>query len=231
MANIEEIRQKIDRLIQDNGLKYRDVSLRIGRTDSYIQQYVKYGFPKRLNELDRLKLANILRVDEAEITDDEIMQTKTADTSSETKRLLSDFVEAGSDASDPLEKIDFLSGTQKDKYSKTSESLFLNRRLLEKMTAVDPHHLKMLRILSDSMDPQVRIGDFVWVDISEKTPRSDGLYLLDSGEIPTVRQVIISPLDGSVEISASNPSYRSYTAENTAKVKTIGRIVYLLKQI
>lgn len=56
MADIEEIRRKIDRLISEKGFNYRDVSLKIGRKDSYIQQYVKYGYPRRLKEIDRMLL-------------------------------------------------------------------------------------------------------------------------------------------------------------------------------
>ena len=73
MANFEEIREKIDKCITENGLTYRDVSLKIGRKDSYIQQYVKYGFPKRLKEVDRKKIAVVLGMDEKELVDDELM--------------------------------------------------------------------------------------------------------------------------------------------------------------
>ena len=73
MANFEEIREKIDKCILKNGLTYRDVSLKIGRKDSYIQQYVKYGFPKRLKEVDRKKIAVVLGMDEKELVDDELM--------------------------------------------------------------------------------------------------------------------------------------------------------------
>lgn len=73
MASFEEIRERIDGYIIKNGLTYRDVSLKIGRKDSYIQQYVKYGFPKRLKEVDRKKIAIVLGVDEKELIDDELM--------------------------------------------------------------------------------------------------------------------------------------------------------------
>ena len=73
MANFEEIREKIDECITKKGFTYRDVSLKIGRKDSYIQQYVKYGFPKRLKEVDRKKIAVVLDMDEKELVDDELM--------------------------------------------------------------------------------------------------------------------------------------------------------------
>ena len=56
MANLDEIRKIVDDYIGKRGYTYRDISLKIGRKDSYIQQYIKYGFPKRLNEVDRKKI-------------------------------------------------------------------------------------------------------------------------------------------------------------------------------
>ena len=69
MENTEEIRKKISRLILDRGLNYAQVSLAIGKNIAYIQQFIKNGSPRRLGEVERRQLAQILRVDEQELTD------------------------------------------------------------------------------------------------------------------------------------------------------------------
>lgn len=69
MESTEEIRKKIARLINERGLNYAGVSLAIGKNIAYIQQFVKNGSPRRLGEVERRKLAQILRVDEQELTD------------------------------------------------------------------------------------------------------------------------------------------------------------------
>lgn len=69
MENIEEVRKKIGRLIVEKGLNYAQVSLAIGKNIAYIQQFLKHGSPRRLGEVERHKLAQILRVDEQELTD------------------------------------------------------------------------------------------------------------------------------------------------------------------
>lgn len=69
MENTEEIRKKIARLISEHGLNYAQVSLAIGKNIAYIQQFIKNGSPRRLGEVERHKLAQILRVDEQELTD------------------------------------------------------------------------------------------------------------------------------------------------------------------
>ena len=47
MADLNGIRKKLEKKILAGGHTFREVSLKIGRKDSYIQQYIKYGFPKR----------------------------------------------------------------------------------------------------------------------------------------------------------------------------------------
>lgn len=69
MENTEEIRKKIARLIVEKGLNYAQVSLAIGKNVAYMQQFIKNGSPRRLGEIERHKLAQILRVDEQELTD------------------------------------------------------------------------------------------------------------------------------------------------------------------
>lgn len=69
MENMEEIRKKISRLIIERGLNYAQVSLAIGKNVAYIQQFIKNGSPRRLGEVERHKLAEILHVDEQELTD------------------------------------------------------------------------------------------------------------------------------------------------------------------
>ena len=66
---MEEVRRKISRLISERGLNYAQVSLQIGKNIAYIQQFIKNGSPRRLGEVERRKLAQILKVDEQELTD------------------------------------------------------------------------------------------------------------------------------------------------------------------
>lgn len=68
-SNPEIIRNKIDKLIIDSGLNYRVISQMMGKSEAYMQQYIKLRSPLRLKEVDRKKLAKILNVPEHELTD------------------------------------------------------------------------------------------------------------------------------------------------------------------
>ena len=68
MDTPEQIRQKIDKIIKEKGLNYRAISVKMGRADSYMQQYIKRGFPSVLKEKERAILSRILGVPEQELT-------------------------------------------------------------------------------------------------------------------------------------------------------------------
>ena len=72
MANDDaflEVRKYLDEAIKDKGFNYRELSLQIGRTDSYLHRFVKYGQPRFLAKEDRERLAVILDVDLEKLTD------------------------------------------------------------------------------------------------------------------------------------------------------------------
>ena len=69
MDDTEEIRKKIARLINERGLNFAKVSLSLGKNIAYIQQFIKNGSPRRLGEVERQKLARLLKVDEQELAD------------------------------------------------------------------------------------------------------------------------------------------------------------------
>lgn len=91
--NTDEIRRKISRLILERGLNYAQVSLRIGKNIAYIQQFIKNGSPRRLGEVERRKLAQILNVDEQELTDLPISSAVTGNASGLNTEVLSLIIE------------------------------------------------------------------------------------------------------------------------------------------
>lgn len=62
-----DVRDLIRRKIKEHELSMKAVSERMGRSHSYIQQFLERGVPAKLPEEDRAKLATILQVPEAEL--------------------------------------------------------------------------------------------------------------------------------------------------------------------
>lgn len=91
--NADDIRKKISRLIAEKGLNYAQVSLKIGKNIAYIQQFIKNGSPRRLGEVERRKLAQILNVDEQELTDLPLSSSSCTPASSLNTEILSTIIE------------------------------------------------------------------------------------------------------------------------------------------
>jgi hypothetical protein len=66
MPTESEIRAKLDRLAKSRGSSLAALSRMIGRNPAYLQQFVQRGTPRRLDEDDRLTLAQFFGVNERE---------------------------------------------------------------------------------------------------------------------------------------------------------------------
>ncbi|RME64099.1 MAG: peptidase S24, partial [Alphaproteobacteria bacterium] len=60
-----DVRRYLDWLIRDRGTDYASLSRMLGRNPSYIQQFIKRGVPRRLQEDDRRRLAQHFGVPES----------------------------------------------------------------------------------------------------------------------------------------------------------------------
>jgi hypothetical protein len=234
MADIEEIRRKVDKLIVEKGLNYRDASLKIGRKDSYLQQYVKYGYPRRLKEIDRMRLAKLLDVDDIEIMDDEVIASKTIGSTNATLNAISDIIKVSCSSEGNVIAIDVLASQiseGKDFYTNVEGRHLLNKAVLEDFGTSDVKNIKIVKILNDVMKPTIDSGDSVWFDCSYKHPESDGLYLLRSGRELCVKRIQTSPIDGVVEISSDNDQYKSYQAADRLSVNVLGKVLFVFHKL
>ncbi|MBR1778128.1 MAG: hypothetical protein IJ752_06050 [Alphaproteobacteria bacterium] len=100
---------------------------------------------------------------------------------------------------------------------------------LKALTSTNPTQLKIIKTIGESMLPTIKPDEFVLVDLSYKTPSSDGLYVLCIGNDLMVKRIQINPIDNSVEIISDNPAYRSSFAKNYTEVRVVGRVIYHLK--
>lgn len=66
-AKLDPVRQRLVDLVSENELDLAKASRAIGRNHAYLHQFVHYSKPKRLDEEDRLKLAQLLGCDESEL--------------------------------------------------------------------------------------------------------------------------------------------------------------------
>src|SRR5260370_13943850 len=64
---MDAVRKLIDEKLRQLGLNYSEASLKIGRNQTYLQQFLKRGVPVELKENDRARLAELIGVPENEL--------------------------------------------------------------------------------------------------------------------------------------------------------------------
>ncbi len=224
MITIEDIKEKVGRLVAEKGLSYNYVSLKLGKNPSYLQKFVKEKSPKRLDEKFRKDLAILLDVDEQELTDIPLIPTHLRATTTIAEKIVSIF------DSDSV-KIDVLDVTAccGDGIENLPEKVCGHWKLpvseFKSITSGNPNNIKMLRVQGDSMQPTINEGDWVWVDTSNNFIGSDGLYMIRMATGLAVKRLQSGLND--VVIRSDNASYSDITA-SVGEIQIVGKVVYIL---
>lgn len=216
----DEIREHIDEIIKQKGFSYNKLSILIGKQQSYMFQFIKRKTPKRLDEVTRRQLAEILNVDEQELTD---LPLHRIETTKAINQALNNYPEVVQ-----VEMLDVTAccGNGVDNVTeKMIGEWVMPLQEFRQITFAEPNNVKMLKVIGDSMMPTLKAGDWVLVDISQQNPDTDGMYLLSmvSGLVVKRLQLGISDFT----IISDNPKYKPITA-SAGEVKVIGRVIYTL---
>jgi len=205
--NADEIRAHIADLIKQKGKNLRSLSLAVGKNEAYLHQFIHKGSPVRLPEEDRRKLADLLDVEEQELTDIRLPNVLP----SYTKHAKTALLEMWS-VDTACSTVGFFSMPSAD---------FSN------ITSTTPNDVKMISVKGDSMSPTLQDGDYVFADISQKDFSTDGLYLIQSADRLTVKRLQqINTSD--LWIISDNTHYKSISSPRK-DLTIVGKIILILK--
>jgi hypothetical protein len=205
-------RLALDRLITDNQEDYSSLSRLLGRNPAYVQQYIKRGTPRRLDERDRAKLARYFGVNEkllggpvsTDIVPSHLVEAPLLDISASTE-----FANVVS-----LERN--VSGVAFDK------------QWLQYLTGSADPKLSIIRVSGDSMEPTLSDNDQAMIDLdSASDTLRDGVYVLRMNEILNIKRISIDPSGHILSIISDNPLYRRWDNIQRASVDVIGRVVWV----
>ncbi|WP_347812967.1 S24 family peptidase [Novosphingobium sp. PhB165] len=178
----------------------------IGKNASYLQQFIKKGSPKKLEEVDRSALARFFGVEESELG--KAKENYDAAPAWVGVPRLTVGASAGPGAHAGDEEV---FGT-----------LRFSARWLRSM-GLSPEMLSAITVSGDSMEPTLRHGDEILVD-SEWQPLRDGIHVVRLDDTVLVKR-LGSVGAGRVVLSSDNPAYRPITC-GLAEIVVIGRVVW-----
>lgn len=206
---MENVREELDRLIQKHKYGYAAISRLLGRNASYIQQFIKRGSPRKLDDEDRKILASFFGVDEqvfggpANVVWDGLVEI-------------------------PVLDVEASAGFGAVAASETAQTRFgFDERWLRSLTSAKSASLSIVRVMGDSMEPTLSDGDEVLVDASDHASRlRDGIYVLRADDTLVVKRVAIKPGGKQITIASDNPAYPTWSDMNRSEVHVVGRVIW-----
>ncbi len=205
-------RTRLLQLAGERGTSLSRLSELIGRNSTYLQQFIRKGSPRKLEEVDRRTLARFFGVDEAELGAPEENSPVLPG-----KPVRGDWVDVprlplGASAGPGALALDELP---------VGAFRFSARWLREQ--GLDPAQLSAIRVEGDSMESTLRDGDEILVDRTLR-PLRDGIHVVRVGEALMVKRLdLASP--GRIALVSDNPAYRTIELP-PEEVQVIGRVVW-----
>ncbi len=199
-------RRRLVELAAQGGTSLAALSALLGRNPSYLQQFLRKGSPRKLEEADRRRLAEFFGVDEVELGADPDRARPQGEEFLAVPRLALD-ASAGP-GSLSAEEISF-------------DSFRFSRRWLREM-GLEGADLTAIRVEGDSMEPLLRSGDEIFVDRNKRS--GEGVHVVRIGDALHVKQVQASA-PGRIALISANDAYAPIELAREA-VEVIGRVVW-----
>ncbi|MDX2210377.1 MAG: S24 family peptidase [Sphingopyxis sp.] len=221
MTPSDDPRQLLDRLIQERGHDYQRISRLIGRNDAYIQQYIKRGTPRRLDEADRRRIAAFLDVPDTLLGGPAATVAVPTARSRGPAMLLVPQLAVGASAG---------AGATVDGEGVEAGFAF-DPRWLRRLGA-DTRALSIIAVEGDSMAPTLNDGDDILVDGADAAARlRDGIYVLRMDDALMVKRVARLPVAGRIAVLSDNRDYPSWPDLAADAVSLVGRVVWTGRRV
>lgn len=205
-------RQRLLQLATERGASLAALSDLIGRNSTYLQQFIRKGSPRKLEETDRRMLARFFGVAESELGAPEEFSHGPAVQSPR-----SDWVDV------PRLALGASAGSGAVVAGELPIGAFRFSARWLREQGLDPRLLSAIRVEGDSMEGTLRDGDEILVDRSPR-PLRDGIHVVRAGEALLVKRIDLGR-PGIITLVSDNPAYQPI-ALSPGEVEVIGRVVW-----
>jgi phage repressor protein C with HTH and peptisase S24 domain len=204
-------RGRLVALAGDKGVSLAALSALIGRNQAYLQQFVKKGSPRKLEEGDRRTLARFFGVDESELGGVEEISSMLA------KKAGDPWVDV------PRLALDASAGPGAMAGAEAPFGQFRYGRDWLRAQGLSASQLSVIAVAGDSMIPTLHDGDEILIDRSPRPPR-DGVHVVRVGDALLVKRLVFER-PGQVRVISDNRSYDPYDLP-LDEVSVVGRVVW-----
>ncbi len=225
----DDVRNTLERLVRESSTTYGELSRLLGRNPAYIQQFVKRGSPRKLDEEDRRTLARFFGVDEEMLGAPDrsgSVPDQSDRESADGPRWRPRTVEVPRLALGASAGLGTL-----DEREEPSGVLSFDARWLRALGA-RPGSLSIIRVDGESMAPTLGDGDEIMVDRDDAADRlRDGIYVLRMGDALMVKRIALGLRSGRFSVRSDNSLYPTWDDVDPATVRIIGRVVWTGRRV
>ena len=207
-----DARTRLLELSEGQGISLAALSQMIGRNPSYLQQYIRKGSPRKLDETDRAQLAGFFGVAESELGGpEEISHALPANRQKRGWVAVPRLALGASAGPGALagEELPF-------------DSFGFSLRWLREQ-GLGQANLSLISVVGDSMEPLLRDGDEILVDHAWR-PLRDGVHVVRLGDALHVKRVQQGQT-GEIRLISVNEAYPPIDVA-LADIEVIGRVVW-----
>lgn len=204
-------RARLLQLAGEHGASLSRLSELIGRNSTYLQQFIRKGSPRKLEEGDRRTLARFFGVEEGELGGPE------ENSSTPIANLRGDWVGV------PRLALGASAGPGRMPGDELPVGVFRFSSRWLREQGLDPAMLSAIRVEGDSMEATLRDGDEILVDRSPR-PLRDGIHVVRTGDALMVKRLDLAR-PGRITLVSDNPAYRTIELA-PEEVQVIGRVVW-----
>ena len=213
---LSDPRAVLERLCAERGEDFASLSRLIGRNPAYIQQYVRRGVPRRLNEDDRRDLARYFAIPESMLGGPAASGGGDSDLVSVNRSLVRASAGAGA-----------IPGSEAGK-----PYFGFEERWLRTLTATPAEGLSIIRVEGDSMAPTLNAGDDILIDLGDSGERlRDGIYVLRVDDALVVKRIALNPMGRRVTVQSDNPAYSDWPDLGIGELNCIGRVIWAGRKV
>jgi hypothetical protein len=220
-------RARLVELANGRGVSLSGLSALIGRNAAYLQQFVRKGSPRKLEENDRRTLAAFFGVPEADLgapSRDVAVPLVQSTGQGGGKGAAPAFRRAVADWAD-IPRLPLGASAGPGALAGTElpiGNLRFSARWLKGL-GLDPSMLSVIEVEGDSMEPNLRDGDEILVDRTPRPMRS-GIHVIRLDDVLLVKRLEPGPV-GTLRVISDNPAYAR--AERPQEdVEILGRVVW-----
>jgi phage repressor protein C with HTH and peptisase S24 domain len=216
MLDTYDSRAVLERLIKERREDYAGLSRLIGRNPAYIQQFIKRGTPRKLDEEDRRTLARYFGVDESWLGG-----------VPKTSQPVDDLVEV------PVLDVRASAGPGALAELEAPRGRFaFDPRWLRRLTGSKPDRLSIITVAGDSMFPTLSDGDEVIVDGDDGDDRlRDGIYVLRVDDALMIKRLALGPTRRRISVLSDNDAYPSWENTDPKLLQIVGRVIWFGRKL